>query len=243
MNTASAPHIPRPRSLQAPPAPLDLDPLRFRLTLLTIVLNVGVVAALTRYSGSDWKTGLALNGFDLLLLGGFAIRRRDRFLKHLLGFGLVLGMTELAADAWLVDGTRTLDYSSGGGPMLWRSPVWMPLAWLVVAVQFAVMGERLRRWRPGWGVLLTALLGAVNIPYYEEMARRIHWWEYSNCRMLSGTPYYIILGEFFIAGGIALLVDWVRRLEAGRTFLAGLIGGGLIFASYAFAYGVTDRLW
>ena len=127
--------------------------------------------------------------------------------------------------------------------MIWRSPVWMPLAWQVVAVQFAVVGERLRRWHPGWGVLMTALLGAVNIPYYEEMARRIHWWEYSNCRMLSGTPYYIILGEFFIAAGIALLAGWMRRLESGRTLLAGLLGGVLIFASYTFAYGVTDWLW
>jgi hypothetical protein len=227
----------------APSTPLALDPLRLRLTILTIVLNVGVVAALTLYSGSDWKTGLALNAFDLLLLGGFAIRHRDQVLAHLLGFGLVLGITELAADAWLVDGTRTLDYSPGGGPLIWRSPAWMPLAWLVVAVQFAVVGERLRRWHPGWGVLVTAFLGAVNIPYYEEMARRIHWWEYSNCRMLSGTPYYIILGEFFIAGGIALLADWARRLEAGRTLLAGVIGGVLIFASYALAYGITDGLW
>jgi len=35
-------------------------------------------------------------------------------------FGLVAGIVELAADAWLVDGTRTLDYSVGGGPMIWR---------------------------------------------------------------------------------------------------------------------------
>lgn len=222
---------------------MSLDRPRLYVSLATLILNVGAVAALTRFPGSDWKTGFALNAFDLLLLGGFAIRHRDRFLGHLLGFGWVLGMTELAADAWLVDGTRTLDYSPGGGPMIWRSPIWMPLAWQVVAVQFAVVGEQLRRWHPTWGVLATAILGAVNIPYYEEMARRIHWWEYSNCRMLSGTPYYIILGEFFIAAGIALLAGWMRRLETGRTFLAGLIGGILIFASYAFAYGITDRLW
>ena len=58
--------------------------------------------------------------------------------------------TELAADAWLVDYTRTLDYSIGGGPMLWRSPIWMPLAWEVVTVQFGYVGLRLweRSWRP-----------------------------------------------------------------------------------------------
>ena len=48
----------------------------------------------------------------------------------------MVGLAELLADAWLVDYTRTLDYSIGGGPMIWRSPVWMPQAWEVVAVQF-----------------------------------------------------------------------------------------------------------
>jgi hypothetical protein len=54
-------------------------------------------------------------------------------LARFLLFGVVVGLTELAADAWLVDYTRTLDYSIGGGPMIWRSPLWMPLAWEVVA--------------------------------------------------------------------------------------------------------------
>ena len=38
------------------------------------------------------------------------------------------------------DYTRTLDYSIGGGPMIWRSPLWMLLAWEVVAVQFGYIG-------------------------------------------------------------------------------------------------------
>jgi hypothetical protein len=43
--------------------------------------------------------------------------------------GVVVGFTELAADAWLV--------------VIWRSPLWMPLAWEVVAVQFGYVGLRL----------------------------------------------------------------------------------------------------
>ncbi|HTH50199.1 MAG TPA: hypothetical protein VMB21_21980, partial [Candidatus Limnocylindria bacterium] len=108
---------------------------------------------------------------------------------------------------------------------------------------FAVIGERLMRWRPGAGLLLTALLGAVNIPYYEEMARRIHWWRYSGCRMISGTPYYIIVGELVIAAAFALLVPWVRRGRPGATFAAGAVGSALIFAAYAGAFFLTDRLF
>ena len=128
-------------------------------------------------------------------------------LARFMVFGLVVGFTELAADAWLVDYTKTLDYSVGGGPMIWRLPLWMPFAWEVYPlVWFGYIGLWLwKRYgkmgfsdhRPGWG--------AVNIPYYEEMARRINWWQYRDCRMLSFTPYYIILGEFGIAIILALL--------------------------------------
>ena len=53
-------------------------------------------------------------------------------------------------------------------------------------------------------------LGAINIPFYEEMARKIHWWQYSGCRMISFTPWYIILGEF----GIALAFAFARANTA-----------------------------
>ena len=83
---------------------------------------------------------------------------------------------------------------------------------------------------------------AVNIPYYEEMARRIHWWTYSGCRMISFTPYYIIVGEFGIAIALALLAVQLRRGTWQKAVAAGLIGGLAIFICYALAYLVTDGL-
>jgi hypothetical protein len=53
----------------------------------------------------------------------------------------------------------------------------------------------------------------INIPYYKEMARRINWWAYHDCRMMSYTPYYIILGEFGIA---ILLTILAKRLMRGN---------------------------
>lgn len=35
---------------------------------------------------------------------------------------------------------------------------------------------------------MIGILGAINIAGYEEMARRINWWTYHDCRMLSYTP-------------------------------------------------------
>ncbi|HXO93127.1 MAG TPA: hypothetical protein VN825_03270, partial [Candidatus Acidoferrum sp.] len=184
---------------------------RLCVVIATIVINVIAVSLLTFAPWSDWRTGAALNLVDNCLLVGFTVVRRDALLARFLLFGVVVGFTELIADAWLVDYTRTLDYSIGGGPMIWRSPLWMPLAWEVVAVQFGYVGLRLWERFGKTGLLMIGLLGAINIPFYEEMARRIHWWQYSGCRMISFTPWYIILGELGIAVAFALLSRSLRR--------------------------------
>ena len=109
-------------------------------------------------------------------------------------------------------------------------------------MQFGYIGLWLWKRYGRWGLATIGLLGAINIPYYEEMARRINWWTYSNCRMLSNTPYYIILGELGIAILLALLA---KRVSAGNwtsSILAGLAGGVGIFVCYALAYGITDGL-
>jgi hypothetical protein len=216
---------------------------RLRVVLATIVINIVAVSLLVFAPWSNWRTGLALNLVDNCLLVGFALVRRDELLGRFVIFGLAVGITELAADAWLVDYTRTLDYSVGGGPMIWRSPLWMPLAWEVVALQFGYIGLRLWERFGRAGLLLIALLGAVNIPFYEEMARKIHWWQYSGCRMVSFTPWYIILGEFGIALAFAVLARRLRRGSWRAAVVAGIAGGLLIFACYTAAFFITDRLF
>ena len=219
-----------------------LERQRLAVVLATIVINVITVSLLNLAPWSDWRTGAALNLIDNILLIGFVILKRDALLARFLLFGIAVGFTELAADAWLVDFTRTLDYSIGRGPMIWRSPVWMPLAWEVVAVQFGYLGLRLWERFGKVGVLAIGLLGAINIPFYEEMARRIHWWQYSACRMISYTPWYIILGEFGIAIGFSFLSRTLRPGSWRVAILAGIAGGAAIFVCYGAAFLVTDRL-
>jgi Domain of unknown function (DUF6989) len=224
------------------PNDTSLERDRLRVVIATIVINVLAVSLLTFAPWSDWRTGAALNIVDNCLLVGFVLARRDALLARFLLFGLIVGFTELAADAWLVDYTYTLDYSIGGGPMIWRSPFWMPLAWEVVAVQFGYIGLRLWERFGKLGLFMIALLGAINIPFYEEMARRIHWWQYAGCRMISFTPWYIILGEFGIAVALALLARTLRHGSALMAIFAGIAGGISIFACYTVAFSITDRL-
>ncbi len=224
------------------PNDTSLERDRLRVVIATIVINIVAVSLLTLVPWSDWRTGVALNIVDNCLLVGFVLVKHDALFARFLLFGLVVGFTELAADAWLVDYTHTLDYSIGGGPMIWRSPFWMPLAWQVVAVQFGYIGLRLWERFGKLGLFLIALLGAINIPFYEEMARRIHWWQYSGCRMISLTPWYIILGEFGIALAFALLARALRRGSVRTAIVAGVAGGISIFACYVIAFLITDRL-
>ncbi len=74
------------------------------------------------------------------------------------------------------------------------------------------------------------------------MARRINWWTYHDCRMISGTPYYIILGEFGIAILLAILAKQLTRGNWTISLLAGTAGGAGIFVCYAIAYGITDGI-
>jgi hypothetical protein len=109
-------------------------------------------------------------------------------------------------------------------------------------VQFGYIGLRLWERFGKTGLLTIGLLGAVNIPFYEEMARRIHWWQYSGCRMISYTPWYIIIGEFGIALAFALLARTLRRGSWRAAIGGGIAGGAAIFVCYAAAFLITDRL-
>jgi len=97
---------------------LALERGRSCVVIATIVINVIAVSLLTLAPWSDWRTGAALNFVDNCLIVGFIVVRRDALLARFILFGVVVGLTELAADAWLVDYTHTLDYSIGGGPMI-----------------------------------------------------------------------------------------------------------------------------
>ena len=220
-----------------------LERQRLIIVFITIAINVAAVTVFARLPWSDWRTGLALTLLDNALILAHVFRMRDLLMLRLMLFGLVVGLLQLGADAWLVDSTGTLDYSIGGGPMVWRSALWMPLAWEIVTVQFGYIGLRLYE-AMGWqGLTIAGLMGAINTLFYEEMALHTHWWRYQHCRMFSHTPYYVILGEFLIVMALGRLATCVRQRDWGRMFTAGTMGGIAILASYAFAYLGTDAIW
>ena len=121
----------------------ELERGRLCVVIATIVIKIVAVSLLTFAPWSDWRSGAALNIIDNCLLIGFALVRRDILLGRFLLFGVIVGFAELPADAWLVDYTRTLDYSIGRGSDDLAIAAVVPLAWEVVAVQFGYIGLRL----------------------------------------------------------------------------------------------------
>lgn len=150
-----------------------------------------------------------------------------------------------AADALCVRYTRTLDYSVSHSPQTGLSPFWMPIARMVVAAQIGYGGRGLiARFGTVGGMALTALLGAVNIPFYEEMADHAHWWRYGNCRMLGHTPLSIIVAELLIGLSLGPPAAWAMRIGATWRDAAtvGVIGGlGKIWGGLI-GYGLVERV-
>ena len=225
--------------------PQKWNEVRLRTVMVTVALSVGTALLLRDKPWSDGHTALALNLVCIALFLVHIAYYRDRVLARLLLFGLALGLVELVADALCIRYTHTLDYSATHSPMLGLSPFWMPTAWMIVAAQIGYLGHRLIvNLGTARGMALTALLGAVNIPFYEEMAYHAHWWRYQNCRLLGHTPLYIIVAELLIGLTLGPLAAWTMQggatwrnaIWAGMVGGLGTIGGGLV------GYGLVERV-
>ncbi|MBC7804518.1 MAG: hypothetical protein H7145_00005 [Akkermansiaceae bacterium] len=233
-------------SMPPPDAPDSRETARLRTVLITVATSV--IAALV-FAGKPWSDGrtaallCAINGTTFAL---HILWYRDGSIARLLLFGACLGIVELVADALCVRFTGTLDYSVANSRMIWESPWWMPLAWMLVGSQIGYLGarfiERVGLWR---GAILSAIIGAINIPFYEEMARYAHWWEYQFCRMLPGThtPVYIVVAELIIGLSLGPLARIALRKPSWRgAAIAGLLAGLATIIGGLVGFGAAEGL-
>ncbi len=215
---------------------------RGRIILAGIFLSLVGSLLASRLPERGGQSAIFLNLANLLLLGIYLWRTRDLPLARLLLFGVAFGLIELLADFLCVRITKTLDYSPARSTMLFESPWWMPTAWAVVAVQTGYLGA-LALIRLGWvrGFLISALVGAIQIPIYEELAYGSRWWQYQNCQMIGHTPLYIICAEALIVMGIAPLAKIVLERPGWRRVLVlGVLGGMVTVVAGMIGYGVCE---
>lgn len=158
-----------------------------------------------------------------LLTGGRAVRP---LLGRLMLGGLVAGICELFTDASGQQVVHSLIYPPGEWT-IWASPIYMPLSWMVTLTYLGYLGWRMRAllgWR--FAILLCGLVGAIDIPLFEEISYFGGWWRYVPTHLMLGhTPAYVSLFEGLVVAVLPLLYDRIERRTWLETIAIGIIIG------------------
>jgi hypothetical protein len=214
----------------------ELDPAARRLTTLDVaflallgLMIAGHIAAARLAVG--WITAALIDALALIYLVALLARPVWRpLVGRLMLLGLVAGILELFTDAAGHQFARSLFYPQGQ-PLLWDSPFYMPLSWMIVLTQLGYLAWRLANLLPGrrlpWrAILLAGLAGAVNVPFYEEAAYHAGWWRYAPTVLhLGNTPAYVLLFEGLVASALPLLTLGLLKLRWWSVALRSAILG------------------
>ncbi len=201
------------------------------------LLWAGIDAA---FDFGPWSAYACVALTSVLYLAHVQWRRRD-ILKNLLVFGIAAGLTELAADWWLVSKTHTLHYAPWG-PFIVDSPAYMPLSWAGILLSMGFLGWVVSQ-KHGLvvGSLVAAVVSGLYVPTFEALAHGAGWWTYDNCNRLGVVPWYIIVGETLVGALMPLLVSGVVVKASGLVswVLRGVAAGLWIWAAYFIALSIT----
>ena len=199
-------------------------------TEFDLAIGIGIVADLvlsfinvTTHWSSVGTITIILSLYLLTLLCWQHIRP---LLGRLLLASFLAGICELFTDASGQSVAHSLIYPMGQ-PTLWTSPLYMPLSWMVILTHLGYVAWRLRALvGVRKAALIGGLLGAIQIPIYEEMAYYGGWWRYKPTHLMLGhTPLYVLLFEGLIVAALPLLYDRIERRAWLHVALIGIIVG------------------
>lgn len=210
------------------------------LLFLVNVLGLVWAAIDAHFDWGPWSAWVCVGLTSALYLAHVQWRRRD-ILKNLLIFGVAAGLTELAADWWLVSKTDTLHYAKWG-PFLIDSPAYMPLSWAGILLSMGFLGWAVsQKHGLAVGVLVAAVVSGLYVPTFEALAHFAGWWTYDHCNRLGVVPWYIIVGEALIGAAMPLLVSGVVAARSGIIgwVIRGIAAGLWIWVAYFIALSIT----
>ena len=173
-----------------------------------------------------WYIGYVDVGLSLYLLLLLAAKNFKPLLGRLLLLGIIAGICELFTDASGEYVVHSLIYPSGE-PMLWASPVYMPLSWLVVLTPLGYIAWRLQALLGrGKTLLICGIWGAIQIPLFEEMAYYGGWWRYRPTPLMLGhTPAYVLLFEGLVGVALVPLCTYLERRSWPQVAGLGIVLG------------------
>ncbi len=198
----------------------------FDLAIATVILFDFVLTyidSITKW----WYVGsielfLAALLFALLI----GVRSMRPVLGRIMFAGLIAGACELFTDASGQQVVHSLIYPAGE-LTIWASPIYMPLTWMVTLTYLGYFSWRLRalqRWR--MAILLCGLVGAIEIPLFEEMSYYGGWWRYAPVHLMVGhTPIYVSLFEGLVIAALPLLFYRVERRPWLQVAVVGVVIG------------------
>lgn len=202
---------------------------RFDLAIAIVILLDFVLAytdTITRW----WYVGaieLFLSALLLTMLIG--MRGMRPLLGRIMLVGLVAGICELFTDASGQRVVHSLIYPAGE-VTIWASPMYMPLTWMVTLTYLGYVCWRLRAllgWRAA--TILCGLVGAIEIPLFEEMAYYAGWWRYVPVRLMVGhTPAYVLLFEGLVIAALPALLYRIERRPWIEVAASGVMLGAWI---------------
>ena len=200
---------------------------RFDLAIAILIL-LDFVLACTDSIARWWYVGaieLFLSALLCALLIG--IRTMRPLLGRLMLAGLIAGICELFTDASGEQVVHSLIYPRGE-LTIWASPAYMPLTWMVTLTYLGYVCWRIRVLL-GWSkaTLLCGLVGAIEIPFFEELAYYGGWWRYAPVRLMVGhTPVYVLLFEGLVIATLPLLYYRIERRSWLEVVAIGVGVGG-----------------
>lgn len=209
------------------PVSLRLDASLPDLAFLGLFFLMALLHLVAALLARGWITAVIADGVVLGYIAVLLFTRRAwrPLIARLAALGLIAGIIELATDAAGQQVARSLVYPAGE-PMLWQSPIYMPISWMIVLTLLGYLGWRLAGRLPlWWAVALCGLAGALVVPFYEECAWYAGWWHYTTQPRIGHTPIYVLLFEGGVAAALPLLVRGVERLPLASVAARGLALG------------------
>ncbi len=214
----------------------ELDRDRWKMVLGSIAVAVVLVlgAWLTEAGPwAAWALAVILNGIIVV----HAVRYKDTFIAKLFLFGVVAGFAELPSDYFSVAVENVLVYPDVG-PFIWTSPAYMPFGYSILLVQFGWLARWFtQKWGMATAIVLAALVGGLNVPFYEFFAKGANFWDYQNLSMLFDTvPYYIIAGELAFVGVLPPIVRHIEKSGWIAPVIWGLVEGAIMYFAWSWSF-------
>lgn len=210
------------------------------VTMVFGIADDGIACFLPDPQARGWLVASLLTAVLVLAIVGFAAYYRDQLFTRLLVFGLFAGFAELPADYYSVSVLEILVYPQHG-PFILSSPLYMPFSYVVVMVQLGYLSYWFtRRWGLAWATVAITLLGGLNVPLYEYLAKRAGFWYYQDCyRIFDAVPPMVIVTEAAFSLVLPLAVSWLPRLPWRGVAALGVLEGLWMFVVFYVGYRLT----